>query len=132
MHRRDGESVDRMASKTRPINPHAAETMMAARGVRKRPQWADFEADLGSNAIDCWWQNAESYEKHLALGTSEPPPPPAPCQGPAIDCRTFGYKKGEDIQKKIHRHIDECASRTGTLPHRSTRGTPAHRRQNDT
>ena len=86
MHRRDGESVDRMASKTRPINPHAAETMMAARGVRKRPQWADFEADIGSNAIDCWWQNAESYEKHLALGTSEPPPPPAPCQGPAIDC----------------------------------------------
>ena len=88
MHRRDGESVDRMASKTRPINPHAAETMMAARGVRKRPQWADFEADIGSNAIDCWWQNAESYEKHLALGTSEPPPPPAPCQGPAIDCNT--------------------------------------------
>ena len=28
MHRRDGESVDRMASKTRPINPHAAETMI--------------------------------------------------------------------------------------------------------
>ena len=38
------------------------------------------------------------------------------------------YKKGEDTR----RHTDECASRTGTLPHRSTRGTPAHRRQNDT
>ena len=33
-------------------------------------------------------------------------------------------KKGEDTR----RHTDECASRTGTLPHRSTRGTPAHRR----
>ena len=37
-------------------------------------------------------------------------------------------KKGEDTR----RHTDECASRTGTLPHRDTHGTPAHRRQNDT